>query len=355
MQVTDPQQIETYYQALVERNPEFLGTFFACVKTTSIFCIPTCRARKPKPENVTFFTTFKEALDHGFRPCKICKPTQHAYEAPPAIQKALQMLKDSPQFKVKDWDLRQAGISPEAVRRWFKKQYGLTFQAYQRMTRINLAFEALKNGKSATHTALDAGYESLSGFGYTYKKLMGNAPQNSLQNAPILIHRFTTPLGPMFVCATEQGVCLLEFTDRRMLESEFKDLQNRLKAPIINGENAHTQQAEKELGEYFEGKRTTFDLQLHTPGTDFQQQVWEGLHKIAYGKTASYQQQAIALGKPTATRAVARANGMNRVAIVIPCHRVIGKDGSLTGYGGGLERKRWLLAFEKKQEQTSLF
>ena len=120
----------------------------------------------------------------------------------------------------------------------------------------------------------------------------------------------------------------------------------RLNTRIDYGSNAHTEQAKQEVAGYFAGARKTFDLKLHTPGTDFQQQVWGALQKIPYGETASYAEQAERIGNPKAVRAVARANGMNRIAIVIPCHRVIGSDGSLTGYAGGLERKRWLLRHE---------
>ena len=165
---------------------------------------------------------------------------------------------------------------------------------------------------------------------------------------PLLLHRFTTPLGPMFVCASERGVCLLEFVDRRMLETEFRDLQRLFNAPILAGENDHTRQAEREIGEYFAGSRLVFNVALDTPGSDFQQSVWRMLQTIPYGQTASYGEQAAKLGKPQAVRAVASANGANRVAIIIPCHRVIGKDGSLTGYGGGLARKQWLLEHERR-------
>ena len=344
--ITNPQKEQEYYDALVNRDAAYDGVFFAGVKTTSIFCIATCRARKPKPENVNFYSSFKEAMDDGFRPCKICQPTQNAYEAPDFVEKALKMLKDQPKEKIKDQQLQEAGIQPEALRRWFQKHYHMTFHAYQRMFRINTAFQELQEGKQTTDTAFDAGYESLSGFGYTYKKLMGEAPQHASE-APILMSRLTTPIGPMFACATDEGLCLLEFVDRRMLETEFRDLQRRLKRPILAGENAIIRQAKTELAEYFAGTRQNFSVPLHTPGTEFQQQVWQALLSIPYGKTASYQEQATRIGHSKAVRAVANANGANRIAIIIPCHRVIGKDGKLVGYGGGLERKRWLL--EKEQ------
>ncbi len=348
MQVTNQKEIKKYYKALVEKDPGYIGIFFVGVKTTGIFCIPTCRARKPKLENVDFFTEMKEALKFGYRPCKICKPTENAYQPPNEILKALKMLKENPNKKIQDYQLRKSGLQPEKIRRWFKKHYGITFQAYQRMIRINTAFNELQEGKNVTDSAFDSGYESLSGFGYSFKKVVGSSPEESKDKNMILITRLTTPLGPMYACATNDGVCLLEFTDRRMLETEFKDLQKRLNAKIIAGENEHSIQLKKELKEYFDGKRKIFNVKLDAPGSDFQRSVWKVLRDIPYGKTRSYQEQAEILNKPKAVRAVGSANGQNRISIVIPCHRVIGKDGSLTGYGGGLERKKWLLEFEQK-------
>lgn len=348
MLVVDKQKIKDYYIALVDRKKSYVGVFFVGVKTTSIFCIATCRARKPKFENVEFYTSFKDALDNGYRPCKICKPTENANETPSHIAAAIKMVKNNPKEKVKDYQLRNASISPEQVRRWFKKNYGMTFHTFQRMYRINCAYEELKNGKKVSTAAYDHGYESLSGFGYTYKKLTGNAPNEKNQNSPIRLSRTTTPIGPMFIAATDNGICMIEFVDRRMLETEFKDLQRLLKSKIIAGENKHIKQAKKELKEYFGGERSVFDIPLDHPGTDFQNQVWKGLRDIPYGKTRTYQQQAIHINNPKAVRAVGTANGCNRISIVVPCHRVIGKDGNLTGYGGGLERKRWLLDHEKK-------
>ena len=331
----------------MDRRDDFIGVFFVGVKTTSIFCIATCRARKPKKENVEFFSTFREALEQGYRPCKICKPTQNANQKPEQVDRAIQLVRENPKERVTDHDLRRVNISPEAVRRWFNTNYGMTFQAFQRMYRINNAFQELQKGKNTTHAAFDSGYESLSGFGYTFKKVMGGSPQKSMDRRIILICRITTPLGPMFICSTEKGICLLEFVDRRMLETEFKDLQRLLHARILAGENTHIKRAKKQLAEYFSGKRKEFDVQLELPGTDFQKLVWRALLEINYGQLTNYQLQAKKIGRPKAVRAVASANGQNRVSIIIPCHRVTGKNGKLTGYGGGLERKQWLLDHER--------
>lgn len=346
MKITDNVKCEKFYRALIERDPEYLGIFFVGVKTTGVFCISTCRARKPKRENVVFYTDFKSALDAGYRPCKICRPTENACTAPDFVEKAIELVRSNPTMKIADWELRENNISPESLRRWFKQNHGITFQAFQRMLRINSAILELKNGRSTIDVAFDSGYDSLSGFGYTYKKLTGHTP--SEMKSIILINRFTSPIGPMFVCATEKGICLLEFVDRRMLETEFKELQNLLQARIMFGENEHILQAEKEISEYFSGNRYEFSIKLDTPGTAFQLDVWNHLRNVSYGHTESYKTLAERMGKPEAVRAVASANGANRVAIIIPCHRIIGKDGSMTGYGGGIERKKWLLEHEKR-------
>lgn len=346
MLVNDARQIDAYYRALVERAADHVGIFYVAVKTTGVFCIATCRARKPKRENVVFYTDLKETLNAGYRPCKVCKPTENAHAAPSDVAEAIDWVRKHPKERLSDALLLQRGMSPERIRRWFQQHYGMSFQAFQRSLRINTALEELKTGRRTSDVAFDSGYDSLSGFGYTCKKLTGGAP--TVAANVILIHRFTTPLGPMFVCASERGVCLLEFVDRRMLETEFKDLQRLARARILAGENQHTRQAEREIGEYFAGTRRRFELVLDTPGSPFQQSVWQALQAIPHGRTTSYGALADRLGKPQAVRAVAGANGANRVAIVIPCHRVLGKDGTLTGYGGGLARKQWLLEHERQ-------
>ena len=152
----------------------------------------------------------------------------------------------------------------------------------------------------------------------------------------------------MFAGTVDKGICLLEFTDRKMLETEFKSLSKLLNAEIIQGNHTHFDLLQQELKEYFEGKLRIFSVPLFTPGTEFQQKAWNALKDIPYGSTRSYKRQAFEIHKPDAIRAVANANGMNRISIIIPCHRVIGEDGNLTGYGGGLWRKKWLLDFEKE-------
>lgn len=346
--ISEPAKIKEYYQALTDRNSQYLGIFYVAVKTTNIFCIATCRARKPKLENVVFYATSKEAIQHGFRPCKVCRPMENVSEPPDEVKDLMDLVATHPGKKISDAELRQLGYSPGKIRRWFKTHHDMTFQTYQRMTRINAAYENLKNGNRVTASAFGSGYESLSGFGYTFKNVFDISPGHADQVNVIYLHRFTTPLGPMYAGATAKGICLLEFTDRRMLESEFKDLTKRLKAKIIVGKNDHSRQAQQQVQEYFEGSRTQFDVVLDTPGSEFQQRVWDELKKVPFGTTRTYKQQANVIGQPSAIRAVASANGHNRVSIIIPCHRIIGSDGHLTGYGGGLARKKWLLEHEKE-------
>lgn len=342
-----------YYQALVEKNAAYEGTFIAAVKTTGIFCRPSCRARKPKPENVEFFSTTKEAILHGYRPCKVCNPLEKLGETPAYIKKLLRELHADPAAKLNDGQLRAKGVEPSTLRRWFLKNHGLTFHAYQRMVRINAAFKKLQGGDSVTAAAFEAGYESLSGFQDSFKAVFGVAPSNSKQRQVIDLTRLETPLGTMIACGVAQGICLLEFTDRKMLETELKAIAKLLNASIVQGTNPHFDLLKRQLDEYFAGQRRVFSVPLVTPGTEFQQDVWRALQTIPYGTTLSYQQQALALQRPGAVRAVAAANGLNRLAILVPCHRVIGSDGQLTGYGGGLWRKKWLLDLEAQSPQLS--
>lgn len=340
--------VEIMYKAIVEKDTSFEGVFFTAVKTTGIFCRPSCTARKPKLENVEFLKTSKECILKGYRACKVCNPLKMINQTPIEFQKIIDELSENPTLKFKDYDLKQKGIEPSQIRRWFLKNHGITFQAYQRMFRINSAFKKIQNGKSVTHTAFDTGFESLSGFGDSFKNIFGVSPKNGKQQNIIDLKRIETPLGTMLVCATNQGICLLEFTDRKMLETELKSIAKLLNATIIQGNNKHFDTLEIELQEYFNGKRTAFSVPLQTPGSDFQNKVWVALQRIPYGQTKSYKEQAITIGNPESVRAVANANGMNRISILVPCHRVIGSDGQLTGYGGGLWRKKYLLELEKQ-------
>jgi AraC family transcriptional regulator of adaptative response/methylated-DNA-[protein]-cysteine methyltransferase len=338
------------YTALVEKDAAYDGAFFAAVKTTGIFCRTTCTARKPKRENVCFYDTIHDALSAGYRPCKICRPMESANHIPEEIAQLLQEVQLDSQFRITEWELRQRGFDPSTLRRWFQKHYGMSFQAFCRMNRINTAFGAIKDGNSVLDAALESGYASPSGFANAFEQTIGTTPGKAKREPKnvLVYQRFDSPLGPMIAVASEQGLCLLEFGDRRMLESEFADLQQRLDAVLLPGTNELTKAAVQQIGEYFAGTRKAFTVPLHAPGSAFQQRVWAALREIPFGGIRSYGEIAAAIGEPKAVRAVGTANGMNRLAILIPCHRVIGADGALTGYGGGLWRKDWLLRHEQE-------
>jgi AraC family transcriptional regulator of adaptative response/methylated-DNA-[protein]-cysteine methyltransferase len=339
-------------RAFRERDASYDGIFLTGVKTTGIFCRPTCSARKPKPENVEFFGSAREALFAGFRPCRRCRPIRPAGAAPDWLEPVLAEIEQDPTRRIRDADLRQRGLTPETVRRWFQREHGMTFQAYQRARRMGRALDALRRGENVTGTAFDTGFESLSGFNSAFARFTGDSPGRSRDAEPVSVRRLVSPIGPLVVAATDEALVLLEFADRRMLEKQIDTLARRLGGVAVPRTNAILDRTEEELNRYFEGELREFTVPLHAPGTPFQESVWKVLRTIPYGRTRSYGEQAKLIGRPTATRAVARANGDNRIAIIIPCHRVVGADGKLTGYGGGLWRKRFLLDLERKVTGT---
>jgi AraC family transcriptional regulator, regulatory protein of adaptative response / methylated-DNA-[protein]-cysteine methyltransferase len=337
---------EAKLKAFYERDVSYSGLFFAAIKTTGIFCRVGCPARAPKPENIHFYDTVQEALTAGFRPCKVCKPLEGVGEVPVEIRVLLDEVHHNPEIRISNEDLVRRGIQPDTLRRWFKKHYGMTFQAYQRSVLMGHAVEQLKAGQTVTDVALKS-YDSLSGFQDSFKQSVGLSPQKSKAKMVIFTTRISTPIGQMMVGILDERLCLLEFCDKEeRLNLELEQIRSQNDASLMTAHHALFDDVQNQLNEYFTGQRKEFQLPLHIAGTPFQEAVWNALLTIPYGATCSYQTQANKIGRPDAVRAVARANGSNRIAIVIPCHRVIGSNGSLTGYGGGLERKRWLLSHE---------
>jgi AraC family transcriptional regulator, regulatory protein of adaptative response / methylated-DNA-[protein]-cysteine methyltransferase len=204
-----------------------------------------------------------------------------------------------------------------------------------------------------TDVALE-NYDSLSGFQESFKNATGVSPSASVDQAVIYITRVPTPLGLMMAGSVQNKLCLLEFCDRRQLHTELDQIQKRFHGSVLTAHCPLFDDVQKQLDEYFSGERQDFTLPLHLAGTPFQEEVWRALLKIPYGRTRSYGEQAEMIGKPEAVRAVGHANGQNHIAIIVPCHRVIGANGTLTGYGGGLERKRWLLNHEASHSGEGL-
>jgi AraC family transcriptional regulator of adaptative response/methylated-DNA-[protein]-cysteine methyltransferase len=334
--------------AFLGRDRSYDGLFLTAVRTTGIFCRPSCGARKPRPGNVEFYGSTREALLAGYRPCRRCRPMEPAGQTPPWLRELLSEIDADPSRRWTEQDLRDRGLGPGRVRRWFQSNYGMTFHAYSRARRMGLALGRIRQGSDITTAAFDHGYESLSGFRDAFKHVLGLTPGRTAAAETVTVNRVLTPLGPMLAGVTEQGLCLLEFMDRRMLERQLRTLQSRLQATIVPGNHALIDRASEEIAAYFRSELREFTVPLVTPGTEFQKSVWQRLRSIPYGETVSYGALAHDLGHPGGARAVARANGDNRLAIVIPCHRVIGADGRLTGYGGGLWRKRRLLEHEQQ-------
>jgi AraC family transcriptional regulator of adaptative response/methylated-DNA-[protein]-cysteine methyltransferase len=334
-------------EAFLQRDAAWDGVFFTGVRTTGVFCRPTCPARKPKARNVEFFPSPREALLAGYRPCRRCHPLRMEGTSQVWLGDLVKRVEADPSRRWSDADLTSLGLSPSRVRRGFKSAYGMSFHAYCRARRLGAALGMLKNGETVTRTAFDSGYDSLSAFNEAFREVLGSTPTEARRRPVVRLARIPTPLGPVLAGATEQGLCLLEFADRRMLETQLTRLRDRLGALLVPGGHPHLEATERELRAYFRGEAEGFTVPLVLPGTEFQGEVWRAVGEVPYGETVSYGALARRLGRPEAPRAVARALGDNRVAVVVPCHRVVGADGSLTGYGGGLWRKRRLLELEQ--------
>lgn len=336
-------------EAFLKSDPSYDGIFFTAVRTTGIFCRPSCRARKPLPSNIEFFASVREALFAGYRPCKRCDPALPQDGAPAWVKQVLAEVEQHPDQRLQDADLRRIGVDPARVRRYFLQHYGMTFHAYCRGRRLTGALRLLRSGAALDDVALGSGWDSHSGFRDAFAKTFGAAPGKGASAACIVTTAIDTPLGPAIAGATDEGLCLLEFTDRRMLEAQLKRLQSMLKQPLVPGEHPHLARTREELARYFDGALTDFTVPLVFRGTAFEERVWRELLLIPSGETISYAELARRVQSPGAQRAVGRANGMNRISIIIPCHRVVNSDGKLGGYGGGLWRKHWLLTLEKRR------
>lgn len=337
-------------RALQSHDASYDGIFWVAVRTTGIFCRPGCRPpRSPNPDNVEFFGSVGDCLRAGYRPCKLCHPTTADGGTPPEIAALLRELETRPEARFTAENLRSLGLTSERVRRWFQEHHGMTFAAWCRARRLSRAFTEIREGAELDEAVFDSGFASHSGFRGAFTQTFGQPPGKAAEDgaAPVRVTFLDTPVGRLLAAASDDGVVLLEFNDRRMLPTHYQTLRQRYGAPVLPGEHPHLDRLRHELAGYFAGTQRGFTIPLAARGTGFQETVWNELRRIPYGETISYDELAQRIGRPTAQRAVARANGQNRLTILIPCHRVIGKDGSLTGYGGGLWRKRLLLELER--------
>ena len=324
------------YAALLARDPGYDGRALVGVTSTGIFCRLSCPARKPRRDNCRWFADAAAARAAGFRPCLRCRPA--------TLGAALAA---DPARRWSEADLTALGHDPSTVRRLFRQHLGTSFLQLARAARLRAGLTTLTQGGRMIDAQLDAGFDSASGFRQAFARLVGHAPHQMRGAADLRADWIDTPLGGMIAIADDDALHLLEFTDRKALPQGLRRLSVMAGGRIGLGRTAVTDRAEAALARFFAGSDGRLDLPVRLRGTPFQTRVWQELQAIPAGRTRSYAQLAAAIGHPTAVRAVAAANGANRLALVVPCHRVIGTDGSMTGYAGGLWRKERLIALER--------
>lgn len=332
------------FSAFDQRDRSQDGRFVGAVKTTGIYCKPSCPARRPLRENVEFFIDGAAARAAGYRACLRCRPDEVGRDRD-AVARAIALIEGGGDASL-ETIARTVGYAPHHFHRLFKRDTGLTPAGYARGLRQRRAGEALTATERVTDAIYDAGYSAPSRFYADADRSLGMSPSAWRKGGAGVTIRWAvvgTSLGRMLVAATEKGICRLSF------DEDERDLAARFPNAILAPTDAATCGLIEGAIAAVENPRTMPDLPLDVAGTAFQQAVWAELRKIPPGETRSYAQIATAVGAPGAVRATGTANGANRVAVLIPCHRVIGTDGSLRGYAYGVDRKRALLERETAQ------
>lgn len=332
----------TLLRVVARRDPAWDGVFVFAVRTTGVACRPICPSRRANDDNVEFFGSLAEAVGAGYRPCRRCHPD----DAGAAWWEGVVAVLDAHDGRVSDATLAAHGLDPVRVRRYAMRTFGSTFHAWARARRLVAAQRRLGAGESLDRVIIESGYESHSGFRDAFAKLVGDAPGRARGGEPVIAATWESPVGTIVAAAVDEGICLLEFGDHARLERQAPALRRYFKGPVVVGDHPHLATLFAELGDYFAGTLDRFTVPIVIRGTPFETAVWQALRAIPYGTTCSYADIARAVGSPKAVRAVGSANGRNRIAIVIPCHRVVNTGGKLGGYGGGLWRKVRLLEVE---------
>src|SRR5438105_4814629 len=333
---------DTAWAAFMRRDRSWDGRVIGAVSTTGVYCKPSCPARRPKRENVTFFATAEEARAAGYRSCLRCKPDEVGRDRE-AVAQAVKLIEAAEEPVTLNEIADLVGYAPHHFQRIFKRDLGVSPAEYARGLRNRRTETALKANGRVTDAVYDAGYSGPSSFYSDAKERLGMTPsawRNGGRGETIRWTHFDSPLGRMLIAATSNGICRLTFDDS-------VDSLRRLfpHAAIVEDVGGLKELVEGAL-EAIESPRAAHQLPIDVAGTAFQEAVWRELRKIPVGETRSYAEIAAAIGQPKAVRAVGTANGDNHVAVLIPCHRVIRGDGTLGGYAGGLDRKRKLLAIE---------
>ena len=344
---------ETLYAALMVRDPAFDGHAFVGVTTTGIFCRLTCPARKPLFENCRFYDSIAACFEAGFRPCKRCRPLDRVREREPLVTTLMERLDRDHDRVWSEDDLVAMNLDPSTVRRAFKRHIGMTFLDLARLRRMGRGLDRLAIGGAVIDAQLDAGFDSGSGFRDAVARLIGDTPAGLKGRDLLKADWIETPIGAMLGVADRHALHLLEFFDRKALPAELTTLRTATGSSIAFGRLPPIDHMEEELRAYFDGRSAGFSTPLALHGSAFTRSVWDELMAIPSGVTRAYSEVAAAIGRPAAVRAVARAHGANQIGLVIPCHRVIGADGTLTGYGGGVWRKRWLIEHERRTSGLS--
>ena len=341
------------WQAVRDCDAAFDGTFFYGVKTTGIYCRPSCKSKLPKRENVVFFQTREEAEKAGFRPCKRCRPDLLQYDPALELSERTKELLDqhfSDRIRL-GRDMKGMGVSRKHLTQIFKQKYDITPSEYLTQVRIAAARQLLQDGSDIPDAAGMAGYENLSEFYDHFRRLSGMTPARYRQIFADNISRsiLDTPIGPLRIIASQDAILGVEQAGREASDAGAQ-AEKIPAARILSGDASGelVKDCKAQLSEYFAGQRRAFDLPVSPEGTDFQKNVWKRLQDIPYGETRTYGELAAMAGNQKASRAVGMANHCNPILIVIPCHRVIGADGSLTGYAAGIEAKKFLLSMEKR-------
>lgn len=344
--VSDPR-----WAAVVARDPKADGKFFYSVKTTGVYCRPSCAARAARPENVKFHLSAADAERAGFRPCKRCKPDQPALAQQQALRVAgwCRLIENAAQAPSLGELAHHAGLSTYHLHRIFKSVTGLTPRAYAAAHRGKRIRAELGRSGTVTAAIYGAGYNSSGRFYEKSTAVLGMTPTNYRAGGANTRIRFALAecsLGSILVAATGRGVCAILMGDDP--DALARDLQDRFpRAELIGGDAEFERLVAKVLG-FVETPALGLDLPLDVRGTAFQQRVWQALRQIPAGETASYTDIARRIGAPKSVRAVAQACAANALAVAIPCHRVVRNDGRLSGYRWGVERKRALLERETK-------
>jgi AraC family transcriptional regulator of adaptative response/methylated-DNA-[protein]-cysteine methyltransferase len=340
---------EQRWEAILSRDKKAEGVFFYSVRTTGIYCRPTCGGRNAKRENVAFHATCAEAEAAGFRACKRCRPNEPRGSelSGPSIERACRLIESSEKLPPLAVLAAVARVSPSHFHRVFKAQVGITPREYGLSWRRGRVQRELVAQKSVTQAAYSAGYGSSSQFYVESVKSLGMPPAKYRTGGAGLAIKFAIGqcwLGAILVAATEVGICAILLGDDP--QELLDDLERRFSNAELLGDDKKFNRTVAQVVGFLENPLRGLELPLDIRGTVFQQQVWSALQRIPPGKTTTYTEIARRLGKPTAVRAVAQACAANPLAVAIPCHRVVRRDGGLAGYRWGIERKRTLLEHE---------